>query len=230
MMSIQASGSRLQAHVFALLLALLLPATAAAQYAPDRSHVVRDVANAHPGLVLRDHEFTNRVVLELRARYPQDGWCRNAKRGNFADPSHDAIWMPDSRSPIGGSIIDIIGSAGASNASPAWIDQTAETIRQGTRGGCIEPSGAVPPPLVQPAPGGGPPPIVVPPPTAAAVEAQIALLAAQVHALRGELDASRRETQQQRDSLYHLIADILIAEHVGSLYERLEAIRGAVER
>jgi hypothetical protein len=215
-----------------ILLVLLVPALADAQYAPNRFDVVREVAEQHPGLILRDHEFTNRVVLELRARYPQEGWCRNAKRGNFSDPSHDAIWMPDARSPIGGSIIDIIGSAGAANASPAWIDQTAETIRQGTRGGCIEPTGSLPS-----APGGGPGEPVTPAPTPspapapdyraeiAALTAAVAALRSDVAILRAEASGIRSEAANAHESIYRLISETLIAEHLDDIKRRIDAVQ-----
>lgn len=118
-----------------------------------------------PGLVLEDngHTFTDVAASYLDHLYPEEGWGRNAKRGNPSDPSHDALWYPNPRSPIKGSVVDIIGAAGSPGAFPAWIDQTAETIRLGTTGGYIKPSGKLPPCLgigepTPPPPGPTPPP------------------------------------------------------------------------
>lgn len=75
-----------------------------------------------------------------------------------------------------------------------------------------------------------PPPVYVPPPAPVLDTFQVELLAAQVLALRSELEAHRLEARDGKDSLYQLIAEVLIAEHVGSLYERLAALQQAVER
>ena len=211
-----------------ILLVLIVPALADAQYAPNRFDVVREVAEQNPGLILRDHEFTNRVVLELRARYPQEGWCRNAKRGNVSDPSHDAIWMPDKRSPIGGSVIDIIVSAGAADASPAWIDQTAETIRLGTRGGCIEPSGSLPEtPTVPTQPTPAPAPTPAPDYRAeiAALTAAVAALRSDVSVLRAEAAGIRSEAANAHESIYRLVAETVIAEHLDDIKRRIDAVQ-----
>lgn len=210
-----------------ILLVLLVPALADAQYAPNRFDVVQEVAEQNPGLILRDHEFTNRVVLELRARYPEEGWCRNAKRGNFSDPSHDAIWMPDARSPIGGSVIDIIGRAGAANASPAWIDQTAETIRLGTRGGCIEPSGSLPETPATPPPSPTPAPTPAPDYRAelAALTAAVAALRSDMAVLRAEAAGIRSEAANAHESIYRLIAETVIAVHLDDIKQRIDAVQ-----
>jgi hypothetical protein len=138
---------------------LVLPANASAQLqAPNRFDVVERVASACPGLILQDHAFTDAVASVLTA---EDGrWGRNGKRGNPNDPSHDAIAFRNQSSPFGVSIVDIIGAAGSSSASPAWIDQTQATIDARTTGVWVAPSGRLPACLS----GGSEPPLVVTPP------------------------------------------------------------------
>jgi hypothetical protein len=137
---------------------LVLPATASAQSAPNRFDVVERVASACPGLILQDHAFTDAVASLLTAEDAR--WGRNGKRGNPNDPSHDAIAFRNQSSPFGVSIVDIIGAAGSSSASPAWIDQTQATIDARTTGVWVAPSGRLPACLS----GGSEPPLVVTPP------------------------------------------------------------------
>jgi hypothetical protein len=136
-------------------------AAALGAYAPNRYDVVERVARQCPGLILRDHDFTDAVASLLHAEDPR--WGRNGKRGNAGDPSHDAIAYTTTASPFGVAVIDIIGSAGSPQAAPAWIDQTDATILAKTTGVWIPPSGRLPACLTggatppAPDPGSGPP-------------------------------------------------------------------------
>jgi hypothetical protein len=143
----------------------LIPAFAAAQYAPNRFDAVERVDRACPGLVREDHAFTDAVASVLFAEDAR--WGRNGKRGNVNDPSHDALFYRGGPSPFGGAVVDIITAAGGPDARPAWQDVTDATIAAGTVGAWVQPSGVlpaclsggtVPPPVVTP------PPVVVPPP------------------------------------------------------------------
>jgi hypothetical protein len=139
---------------------LVLPAPVSAQLqAPNRFDVVERVASACPGLILQDHAFTDAVASLLTAEDAR--WGRNGKRGNPNDPSHDAIAFRNPSSPFGVSIVDIIGAAGSSSASPAWIDQTQATIDARTTGVWVAPSGRLPACLSG---GSEPPPVVTLPP------------------------------------------------------------------
>jgi hypothetical protein len=143
---------------------LVLPAPASAQSAPNRFDVVERVASACPGLILQDHAFTDAVASLLTAEDAR--WGRNGKRGNPNDPSHDAIAFRNPSSPFGVSIVDIIGAAGSSSASPAWIDQTQATIDARTTGVWVAPSGRLPACLSggsEPTPVPQPPIVVSPP-------------------------------------------------------------------
>jgi hypothetical protein len=173
-----------------LLLLLLLPAPAFAQLqAPNRRDVVEFVADRCPGLIRQDHAFTDAVATLLNGEDAR--WGRNGKRGNAGDPSHDAVAWRNPGSPFGVSIVDIIGAAGSSSASPAWIDQTQATIDARTTGVWVAPSGRLPTCLS----GGGtvpvppvdplPPPVVTPAPVVdlgpvleklSAIEARLAAL------------------------------------------------------
>ncbi len=106
---------------------------------PDMSDVVDAVARAYPG------DFRNsctnatwlfRLVQELR-RY-DTRWGLNWKRGRVNDMSFDVVDYNFSSDPDEGTtnvyIIDVIGGHCGPSPSPAWIDQTEETARQGTIG------------------------------------------------------------------------------------------------
>jgi hypothetical protein len=196
--------------------------------------VVASVAEQCPGLVLQDHAFTDAVVMELRRRYPAENWGRNGKRGNANDPSHDAIFYPTTQSPFGGAVIDIIGSAGAPNASPAWIDQTDPTIAAGTTGVWVAPSGRLPACLS----GGDAGTVVTPPPATTdltPVLVALARLQADVDELRG-----RPTPEPAPPDLGQLEAFITamvgagpgggVANHVTDIKERLDVIRVALEQ
>lgn len=145
------------AGVIALLGLLAVAGVALGQPAPNRIEAVERVAAACPGLIANDHAFTDAVASLL---YAEDArWGRNGKRGNPDDLSHDAIAFRNPSSPFGVSIVDIIGGAGGPDPRVAWIDQTAETIRQGTRGVWVKPTGSLPPCLT-----GGPVPAPTPTP------------------------------------------------------------------
>lgn len=220
-----------------LVLLLVLPATAHAQtaYAPDRSDVVRRVAAACPGLIFEDHRFTDAVASVL---YSDDArWGRNGKRGNANDLSHDAIAYRTSASPLGVAIIDIIGAAGSASASPAWIDQTDETIRVGTTGVWVQPSGVLPACLTGAAPAPVPDPgtPVPTPPTTDLSEVLSAL--ARIDARLGALEA-RTPTLPPVVSAY---VDAMVGSgpagdpaavpnHITDILQRIDANRAALEQ
>ncbi len=224
-----------------IILALVLPATAHAQtaYAPDRSDVVRRVAAACPGLIYDDHRFTGAVASVL---YAEDArWGRNGKRGNPNDLSHDAIAYRTSASPLGVAIIDIIGAAGSASASPAWIDQTDETIRVGTTGVWVQPSGVLPAcltgttPAPVPDPGTPPTPVPDPPPTTDLSEVLSALQ--RIEARLGALEA-RTPTLPPVVSAY---VDAMVGSgpagdpatvpnHITDILQRIDANRSLLEQ
>jgi hypothetical protein len=130
--------------------------------------VVRQVNEHYPGLITRDpHAFTNAVAYTLWLT--DNAWGHNVKRGSQG-LSEDAICKVDDASPLkarngrGIYIIDIIGSAGSPNASPAWIDQTQATLNKGETGAWSQPKQPGGPLIDLPAPGVDPtpnPPAVV---------------------------------------------------------------------
>jgi len=100
---------------------------------PDMLHVVEQVAREHPEALAhscQSHggswEFMDRVVAELRRH--DSRWAFNAKRGNYADPSHDAIFYHWGAGPDGrtneGYVVDIIVGHCGDNPAPGWIDVT----------------------------------------------------------------------------------------------------------
>lgn len=223
-----------------LVLALVLPATAHAQtaYAPDRSDVVRRVAAACPGLIFDDHRFTDATASVL---WMEDArWGRNGKRGNANDLSHDAIAYRTSASPLGVAIIDIIGAAGSAAASPAWIDQTDETILVGTTGVWVQPSGVLPAcltgttPAPVPDPGTPPTPVPDPPPTTDLSEVLSALQ--RIDARLGALEA-RTPTLPPVVSTYidSMIGSgpagdpATVPNHITDIKQRIDAIRAQLD-
>jgi hypothetical protein len=209
-------------------------------YAPNRLDVVKSVAAQCPGLVLQDHAFTDAVVMELRRLFPAENWGRNGKRGNRNDPSHDAIFFPTSQSPFGGAVIDIIGSAGAPNASPAWIDQTDPTIAAGTTGVWVAPSGRFPACLSD---GDGgvdpvrpPPPVVTPPPATVDLAPVLVALAK----LQADVDELKNRPQPEPAppdlGLVNEFVDDMIGNgpgddapnHITDILQRLDANRAEV--
>jgi hypothetical protein len=143
----------------------LIPAFAAAQYAPNRFDAVERVDRACPGLVRQDHAFTDAVATVLNREDAR--WGRNGKRGNVNDPSHDALFYRGGPSPFGGAVVDIITAAGGPDARPAWQDVTDATIAAGTVGAWVQPSGVLPAclsvPVTPEPPAPDPPPVVTPP-------------------------------------------------------------------
>ncbi len=136
--------------------------------APNMIGVVRQVNEHYPGLIVRDaHAFTNAVAYTLWLTDPS--WGHNVKRGSQG-LSEDAVCKLDDASPLktrdgrGIYIIDIIGSAGSPNASPAWIDQTNVTLSKGETGAWSKPhppsGGEEPAPTPVPTPTPQPTPIV----------------------------------------------------------------------
>lgn len=227
--------------LFVLLTLGATPAAAQLQ-APNRLAVVERVDAACPGLILRDHEFTDAVATLL---WQEDArWGRNGKRGNPNDPSHDAIAWRNPSSPFGVSVVDIIGAAGSPSASPAWIDQTQATIDARTTGVWVRPSGVLPACLTggsTPAPGGGSTP---PPPTSTpAVDLRPVLDAlVRVEARLAALEARPvPEPAHPPDStLLEAYVDAMVGagpdrdgplpNHVTDLLQRLDVIRVAVEQ
>lgn len=210
------------------------PVTVAATYAPNRLDVVQAVDRACPGLVLRDHAFTDAVVLELRRRFPNENWGRNGKRGNANDPSHDAAFMPTTASPFGGAVIDIIAAAGSPGARPAWIDQTDATVAAGTIGVWVAPSGLLPDCLTggstAPGPGPGQP----------APPAQTDLTDILVTLSRIEDRLMRVESAMRHDDLSLLTAYVedMVGDgpeggtgpHVTDIKQRLDVVRVQLEQ
>jgi hypothetical protein len=223
---------RISPLVIASLVALgsWLPSSAYGQLqAPNRRDVVERVADRCPGLIQRDHEFTDAVATVLNAEDAR--WGRNGKRGNAGDPSHDAIAFRNPASPFGVSVVDIIGAAGSPSASPAWIDQTQATIDARTTGVWVAPSGRLPDCLTGavPPPGPGPGP-VDPPPTGVdlgSVHEQLAAIRNELTSLR-ESRITKTDMEGQTGILYRLIAEQLIAVHIGELVERIDKLQADV--
>jgi hypothetical protein len=215
---------------FAALLALLLAAPVHAQLqAPNRRDVVERVDQRCPGLIRQDHAFTDAVATVLNQEDAR--WGRNGKRGNANDPSHDAVAFRNPASPFGVSVVDIIGAAGSPSASPAWIDQTQATIDARTTGVWVAPSGRLPDCLTGavPAPGPGPGP-VDPPPTGVdlgSVHEQLAAIRNELTSLR-ESRITKTDMEGQTGILYRLIAEQLIAVHIGELVERIDKLQADV--
>jgi hypothetical protein len=210
-----------------------LPSTAFGQIqAPNRRDVVEHVAARCPGLIQRDHDFTDAVATLLNQEDAR--WGRNGKRGNAGDPSHDAVAFRNPASPFGVSIVDIIGAAGSPSASPAWIDQTQATINERTTGVWVAPSGrlpacltgAVPPPGTEPGPV-DPPPVTPPPVDLGSVHEQLAAIRNELTSLR-ESRITKTDMEGQTGILYRLIAEQLIAVHIGELVERIDKLQADV--
>jgi hypothetical protein len=225
-------GTRIRSILLAGLISWL-PWTAFAQLqAPNRRDVVERVADRCPGLIQQDHAFTDAVATLLNA---EDGrWGRNGKRGNVNDPSHDAVAFRNPASPFGVSVVDIIGSAGSPSASPAWIDQTQATIDARTTGVWVAPSGRLPACLTgavpPPGPGPGPvdpPPVTPPPVDLGSVHEQLAAIRNELTSLR-ESRITRTDMEGQTGILYRLIAEQLIAVHIGELVERIDKLQADV--
>jgi hypothetical protein len=188
------------------LVAWLVAAPVGAQAPPNEFATVVEVHEKCPGLIFRDHEFTDAVFSRLHAKDPR--WGRNGKRGNVNDLSHDAgAWrMPSG--PGGVAIVDIIAAAGGPDARPAWQDVTQATIAAGTVGAWVAPSGVLPPCLsgapTAPAPGTGPgqpappaPPVIVPDLTEILVE--LSRIENRITALERALDAHTVDTKERTD-------------------------------
>lgn len=218
---------------FGVLLTLLLAPPAHAQLqAPNRRDVVERVADRCPGLIREDHAFTDAVATLLNAEDAR--WGRNGKRGNANDPSHDAIAYRNPASPFGVSVVDIIGAAGSPSASPAWIDQTQATIDTRTTGVWVAPSGRLPACLTGavPAPGPGPgpvdpPPVTPPPVDLGSVHEQLADIRNELTSLR-ESRITKTDIEGQTGILYRLVAEQLIAVHLGELVERIDKLQADV--
>ena len=142
--------------------------------APNMQDVVKDMSerfptewrNAHKNYGQQDGK-EGRVTVEEATQFMQllasflfnhdTRFGLNGKRGNKHDLSQDAISFRNPRGPGGVEIIDVIVSAGSSNARPAWNDVTQETIDAGTIGVFVPPRpwGDIVTPPIQPLP---PPP------------------------------------------------------------------------
>lgn len=209
-------------------------------YAPNELATVQEVDARCPGLVLRDHDFTDAVFSLLHSR--DERWGRNGKRGNPNDLSHDAGAYKTSASPFGVAVIDIIVAAGASNARPGWQDVTDATIAAGTVGVWVRPSGVLPACLTVGAPGPTPdpapvPPVVTPPTSTDLTEVLVALSRIE------ERLAALEDTQHPEQTLRTLDAyvDDMIGKgptdghpdtpnHVTDLKLRLDVIREQLEQ
>jgi len=159
--------------------------------APNMIHIVKGCAEAYPTQFADCHRpdrgerawtFIEIVASKLHYEYDQR-FGLNAKRGNPADRSMDAVSYLAAASPAGGvEIIDVVGSAGTDQARPAWNDVTQETIDKGDVGGFIRPrrlseildgDGVD---VIDPGHGGGDP--VTPPPPDPAILERLAQLEA----------------------------------------------------
>lgn len=235
-----------------VLVLLVLPAAAAqAQYRPDEV-LARDfqtrvldigagIADAFPDAWRNAHhagepagsEFVRRWALALQAHGITA--CVNGKRGT-STLSQDVVafpvtdgWARDTSGRFAGRlmIVDVIVGAGAPGAALAFGPDAS-----GADGKCIEPfleageraGGSPPPPVV------GPPPQPPPAPGVdlAPVLAQLQALTA---AVEGKADRAQVEAARaQLDSLYAVLAEQVIAIHMGALYERLERQQQAIEQ
>jgi hypothetical protein len=130
--------------------------------APNCLRVVEALARDYPHEFADCHRpergarawmFIRRVAWVLHTTVDQR-FGLNGKRGNPQDPSMDAVSFRNPSSPAGGvEIVDVVGGAGGSNPSPAWIDQTQATVDHGTIGVFIQPepvSGSAPTPAEPP--------------------------------------------------------------------------------
>lgn len=229
----------IRAVMGALLLCLLVSVPAFAQLqAPNRQDVVERVAAACPGFILQDHAFTDAVATVLNQEDAR--WGRNGKRGNPNDPSHDAIAFRNPSSPFGVSVVDIIGAAGSSSASPAWIDQTQATIDARTTGVWVRPSGVLPACLT----GGStpPPPGPTPPPVATTPAVDLAPVLTALAKLQADVDELKNRPQPDPappdlGMVYEYIDDMIgngpaggTGPHVTDLKERLDVIRVGLEQ
>ncbi len=181
--------------------------------APRRLDVVERVHAACPGFIRQDHAFTDAVATLLNAEDAR--WGRNGKRGNPNDPSHDALAFRNPASPFGVSVVDIIGAAGSSSASPAWIDQTQATIDARTTGVWVRPSGVLPACLSG---GSSQPPPDKPPPVDTITETL-----AEVRATQAVQSAMLREV---RDRLIRLKAMDPPPADLGMLNEYIDDMVG----
>lgn len=225
-----------------VLLLLVLPTSAGAQglQAPNRIDVVRRVAAACPGLILQDHAFTDAVATLLHQEDAR--WGRNGKRGNDGDLSHDAIAWTNPASPFGVSIVDIIGLAGAPDASPAWIDQTQETINQRTTGVWVRPSGRLPACLSDDGGTPAPPPVVQPPPPVDLTEVLVALsrIDTRLGDIETRLAALESRPAPSLDLFATYVDDMIghgpgdnpavVPNHVTDIKKRLDVIRVDLEQ
>lgn len=194
--------------------------------------VVHDVHDRTGDLIVRDpHAFTNAVAFEL---WKVDAnWGHNIKRGNQG-LSEDAVCYLDDTSPLkvrsgpragrGIRVVDIIASAGSSNAKPAWIDQTLATLQKGDSADWSAPHAwqEDPDEVEWPAPGDViiPAPPVPPPPAAPAPPACKFAPAEPFPTALVLTELSR--LQAQYETLYRLIADKVIGEHLEDVKQRLD--------
>jgi hypothetical protein len=130
--------------------------------APNCRTIVERLANEFPqefkdchrfNLGERAYAFVKRVAWTLHSTVDVR-FGLNGKRGNTRDLSADAVSFRNPASPAGGvEVYDFVARAGASDASPAWIDQTHATVSAGTVGAFVQPEpvgGGVPVDPVRP--------------------------------------------------------------------------------
>lgn len=191
----------------------------------------QEFADCHrPELGERAWAFIKRLAWELHTKVdPRFGL--NAKRGNPNDPSMDAVsYLNGTASQAGGvEIIDAVGSAGTSAATPAWLDVTQATIDKGDVGGWIAPQpvdDAVDPPVV--------PPVVPPTSGCASCDEALALLQTVQQQQRDILfalsqTATKADVQTCQDALWGLIANEVIAVHLDDLKRRVDGVQASVD-
>jgi len=110
---------------------------------PNMSHIVREVAAAHPDFLrnsCQEHGGTWQFMDALvdRLREFDTRWGYNWKRGNVGDPSLDVVDYHYGAGPDEGSIdvyiIDVIGGHCGDFPNPVWNDVTQITYEGNTIG------------------------------------------------------------------------------------------------
>lgn len=222
----------MSARVRALLLAvLLLPSSVAAQNLPaDVLDVLEQECDARPGPMPDLAAFGGLLnAVAWRTRHLGIGLSR--KTGGIRVPSPVGDIAEDVLCDRAtGHHWDVIVGAGVGFPLRCVGGPSIGVMRDASRP-CVAPVA----PIGQSVPGGLPPPPervtqgpAVPPPAPPAVvvpdhRPQLAELAAQVLALRGELEAMRVAAQAHKDALYALIAEVVIAEHLDDIKQRIDA-------
>lgn len=222
----------MKTRILSLVLFLLLPALAGAQpRLPDEVlRVLAEECDARPGPMPDDRAFGELLnAVAWRTRHLGMGLSR--KTGGHRVPSpvgevaEDVIC--DMRT---GHHWDVIGGAGVGRPLSCGAGPSIGVMTDPNRP-CVPPvepaGGSVPEPgtpaPTQPAPAPTPAPDYRA--EIAALTAAVAALRSDVAVLRAEAAGIRSEAANAHESIYRLIAETLIAEHVASVYQRLDALQ-----